>query len=305
MGSDNDSGKKDRSPNGPILATVLDLLLLLLLLLLLTTSTPPPDQGQHSEMAQEMAQLRATKTQLAHDITRLEQDTAATYASFRSPASDRTVADRTVALQAENDKLLELVEEQKGLEGLLRETKWQAEENERVAKEHNDLKTPVPPAPVVPAAPAVVSATPAVVPASSPTSYQTTISPSTPNNPLLTPSPTIVHFPCPLRDVSPAHACTLTCRDATCTRAVPTCEAYVECTHLVYSKETSDDLTGATVTLMHERKSTDGGEMEAKFRELVGKGKIGEDVRPRTYVIVSYGGSGSKMLSGWISDQVR
>ena len=54
------------------------------------------------------------------------------------------------------------------------------------------------------------------------------------------------------------------------------------------------------VTLMHEVKEEGLGGSESAFEKW--GAKLTKAEKPRTYVIISYGGSGSKMLSGWISD---
>ncbi|GMH69904.1 hypothetical protein TrST_g14122 [Triparma strigata] len=113
-------------------------------------------------------------------------------------------------------------------------------------------------------------------------------------------NPSVVDFPCPLRDDPDPTACKLECEDATCSRGVKVCETYVECTHVVYGGSKGEDLTGKFVTLKHEVVKEDLSALDNAFAKW--SSEMTKETKPRTYVIISYGGSGSKMLSGWISD---
>ena len=113
-------------------------------------------------------------------------------------------------------------------------------------------------------------------------------------------NPSVVDFPCPLRDDPDPTACKLECEDATCSRGVKVCETYVECTHVVYGGSKGEDLTGKFVTLKHEVVKEDLSALDNVFAKW--SSEMTKETKPRTYVIISYGGSGSKMLSGWISD---
>jgi len=115
-----------------------------------------------------------------------------------------------------------------------------------------------------------------------------------------TTSSNIVDFPCPLRDDPDPTACKLTCEDKTCSRGVKVCNTYVECTHVVYDGKEREDLTNKVVTLKHELVKEDLSALTTAFSRWSSVMTRAE--KPRTYVIISYGGSGSKMLSGWISD---
>ena len=115
-----------------------------------------------------------------------------------------------------------------------------------------------------------------------------------------TPSPNIVDFPCPLRDYPDPTSCKLECEDETCSRAVKVCSSFVECTHIVYDGERGEDLSSKHVALKHEVIKEDLSALTAAFSKW--SSVMTKDEKPRTYVIISYGGSGSKMLSGWISD---
>ena len=124
---------------------------------------------------------------------------------------------------------------------------------------------------------------------------------SSPDNPANSPEPNIAHFPCPLRDDPDPEKCRLECEDAGCSRAERICGNYIECSHIVYDGEQGEDLKGKFVTLMHEVKEG-GGLSGSEAAHAKWGPKFTKDEKPRTYVIISYGGSGSKMLSGWISD---
>ena len=123
---------------------------------------------------------------------------------------------------------------------------------------------------------------------------------SSADNPMLNPQLKIVHFPCPLRDDPDPAKCRLECEDADCTRAGRICSNYIECSHIVYDGNQGEDLKGKYATLMHEVVEEGLGGSTAGFEKW--GPKLTKDQKPRTYVIISYGGSGSKMLSGWISD---
>eukprot|EP00520_Triparma_pacifica_P010287 CAMPEP_0118645068 /NCGR_PEP_ID=MMETSP0785-20121206/7296_1 /TAXON_ID=91992 /ORGANISM="Bolidomonas pacifica, Strain CCMP 1866" /LENGTH=425 /DNA_ID=CAMNT_0006536911 /DNA_START=64 /DNA_END=1338 /DNA_ORIENTATION=- len=153
-----------------------------------------------------------------------------------------------------------------------------------------------------PAGPVVPNAPAPVLPPPSPKngSGQSVYYASSPDNPMLNVQPSIVHFPCPLRDDPDPEKCRLECEDAECSRAERICSNYIECTHIVYDGEHGDDLKGKFVTLMHEVKEENLGGSESAFEKW--GTKLTKAEKPRTYVIISYGGSGSKMLSGWISD---
>jgi hypothetical protein len=120
------------------------------------------------------------------------------------------------------------------------------------------------------------------------------------DNPATSAQPNIAHFPCPLRDDPDPEKCRLECEDADCSRAERICSNYIECSHVVYDGEKGEDLKGKFATLMHEVKEEGLSGSEAAHEKW--GSKFTKDEKPRTYVIISYGGSGSKMLSGWISD---
>ena len=115
-----------------------------------------------------------------------------------------------------------------------------------------------------------------------------------------------------------------------CARAVRACELYQECTHVLMpppppangemTAETSSGDNGSGglgfATLMHlpaEDGSMAGVEAAAKAgaaRAVAGTGWGGGggggftlEQKPRTYYVVSFGGSGSKMLGGWLSER--
>jgi hypothetical protein len=272
MGSDDSARPRHplTSANAPLFALVV----FSLIVLFSSTPSTSPSPSSLSSLS-DVNELLAEKSSLEISILQLEAQKNGVYSSLRS--SDDA---RAAQMREENKKLEALLEEQKRLEELLEKQK---EEQEKLAA----------------VAPATTTSS------SSSNSSHAVFTPSTPGNPLSSPSQSIVNFPCPLRDSPPDDACTLKCKDATCSRAETTCSAYVECTHIVYSKETGGDMSDATATLMHEKRAADTGEMRAAFDALVSQGKLGTSVRPRIYVIVSYGGSGSKMLSGWINDQSR
>jgi len=126
--------------------------------------------------------------------------------------------------------------------------------------------------------------------------------PSTSASVLSNPNSKVVDFSCPLRDYEEVSKCQLKCKDTSCSRAKTICSHFLECTHVVYSGEQNTDMTGQMVTLMHQVAEEGEQEFMDYLSPWIEKNTISFDIKPRTYVIISYGGSGSKMLSGWISD---
>lgn len=59
-------------------------------------------------------------------------------------------------------------------------------------------------------------------------------------------------------------------------------------------------MKGKMVMLKHEIIKEDLSILNAAFTKW--SNVMSKSIKPRTYVIISYGGSGSKMLAGWISD---
>ena len=70
----------------------------------------------------------------------------------------------------------------------------------------------------------------------------------------------------------------------------------------MYDGKEGDDLKGTFATLMHQVLQED---LKVKPDAEKWGSAMTDEEKPRTYVIISYGGSGSKMLSGWISDLPR
>ncbi len=103
----------------------------------------------------------------------------------------------------------------------------------------------------------------------------------------------MIDFPCPLRDLPPDSACTLKCPDASCNRAQEICSIYVECDGV--------EMGDGVAVLKHTPKKDDPAAYKVGLEKAISQ-KFTLTSKPRTYVIISYGGSGSKMLSGWISD---
>ena len=122
-------------------------------------------------------------------------------------------------------------------------------------------------------------------------------------------------FPCALRDFKVAKVtktCELLCKEATCARALKHCERLVECDAVVVDGQEikaghNRDLSKATVRLLRDdaaRAAADGSRQILEASKWWGSA-LKQQTKPRTYIVVSYGGCGSKMLAGWLAQLPR
>ena len=122
-------------------------------------------------------------------------------------------------------------------------------------------------------------------------------------------------FPCALRDFKVAKVtktCELLCKEATCARALKHCERLVECDAVVVDGQEikaghNRDLSKATVRLLRDdaaRAAADGSRNILEASKWWGSA-LKQQTKPRTYIVVSYGGCGSKMLAGWLAQFPR
>jgi hypothetical protein len=122
-------------------------------------------------------------------------------------------------------------------------------------------------------------------------------------------------FPCALRDFKVAKVtktCELLCKEATCARALKHCERLVECDAVVVDGQEikpghNRDLSKATVRLLRDdaaRAAADGSRSILESSKWWGSA-LKQQTKPRTYIVVSYGGCGSKMLAGWLAQLPR
>lgn len=102
-----------------------------------------------------------------------------------------------------------------------------------------------------------------------------------------------------------------------CPRALQACELYQECTHVLLpplpNEQQEQGSPQEDFALLMHAPSVDGSMAAveaAAAGETDGRPKWGRlnkgftlEARPRTYYIVSFGGSGSKMLGGWLSER--
>jgi len=121
--------------------------------------------------------------------------------------------------------------------------------------------------------------------------------------------PGLRNFPCALRNFKKAQVtttCEIDCGDASCSKAKAACAQYVECHALVVrasssSSSSSASLASASAVLKTDTsRSKDDSLVRLQQSPWWGSPALqhGRAPRPRVYVVASYGGSGSKMLSG-------
>uniref|UniRef100_A0A7S3NGV2 Sulfotransferase domain-containing protein n=1 Tax=Aureoumbra lagunensis TaxID=44058 RepID=A0A7S3NGV2_9STRA len=126
-------------------------------------------------------------------------------------------------------------------------------------------------------------------------------------------------FPCTLRDLKVARVtktCEIACREFKCERAQRLCDRLVEC-DAVLVKPSSDEIDIKDA----QKKQVDLSSVNARLVRDVAQAKTldaslqalsssrwwqsralqNQVYKPRTYVVISYGGCGSKMLAGWLS----
>jgi len=126
------------------------------------------------------------------------------------------------------------------------------------------------------------------------------------------------NFPCALRNFKKAQVtttCEIDCSDASCSKAKQACAQYVECHALVVkaprsssasASATSSSAAGRTIASASAVLKTDASRSKddslVRLQQSPWWGtpalQHGRAPRPRVYVVASYGGSGSKMLSG-------
>ena len=118
-------------------------------------------------------------------------------------------------------------------------------------------------------------------------------------------------FPCALRDLKVAkvtRTCELLCKEATCARALTHGARLVECDAVVVDGRQIQpghdrDLSRATARLLRDdqaRAAADGSRQLLEASRWWGSA-LKAQPRARTYIVVSYGGCGSKMLAGWLA----
>jgi hypothetical protein len=113
-------------------------------------------------------------------------------------------------------------------------------------------------------------------------------------------------FPCALRNFKKAQVtttCEIDCGDAECARAVKVCEGYVEC-HGIVIKGASrgENLVQASAVLKSDsERSRDNSLQLLKASSWFQSTSLTSTIKPRYYIVNSYGGCGSKMMAGWLS----
>lgn len=119
-------------------------------------------------------------------------------------------------------------------------------------------------------------------------------------------------FPCALRELRVAQVtktCEVSCRDSKCERATRLCDRLFECDAVLVSPSWTPpspdmDHSSASARLVRDpeaAKALDKSLESMRLSRWFDDGRAEE--KPRTYLVVSYGGCGSKMLAGWLSGQ--
>ena len=120
-------------------------------------------------------------------------------------------------------------------------------------------------------------------------------------------------FPCALRNFKKAQVtrtCEIDCEDDSCSKGRAVCAAYVECHALVLKGLSggggvggkSRSLAKATAVLKTDSAASRDGSLERlTASKWWGSPAMANVPRPRVYVVASYGGCGSKMMAGWLS----
>lgn len=120
-------------------------------------------------------------------------------------------------------------------------------------------------------------------------------------------------FPCALRELSVAQVtktCEVACRDSKCERATRLCQRLVECDAVLVSPDWVEpspglvDYSSSSARLVRDVEAARFADnsMDRMRRSRWWRDSVVEE-KPRTYLVVSYGGCGSKMLAGWLSAQ--
>eukprot|EP00613_Pedinella_sp_CCMP2098_P066974 CAMPEP_0171986304 /NCGR_PEP_ID=MMETSP0993-20121228/274804_1 /TAXON_ID=483369 /ORGANISM="non described non described, Strain CCMP2098" /LENGTH=580 /DNA_ID=CAMNT_0012639209 /DNA_START=8 /DNA_END=1750 /DNA_ORIENTATION=+ len=115
-------------------------------------------------------------------------------------------------------------------------------------------------------------------------------------------------FPCALRNFKKAQVtttCEIDCGDGKCSKAFETCAGYVECHALVFkgaADRSNPNLSGASAVLKTDSsRSRDNSLERVRLSAWWGTPALSTQPRPRVYIVASYGGCGSKMMAGWLS----
>jgi len=202
---------------------------------------------------------------------------------------------------------------------LEKERRWQGDERANLTRalQQRRRRRRIPPSPYQPKPFVPVATTTTPVAPSPPVA--TPSSPVTPQSspPVATRSSLtqLKDFPCALRDFKVAKVtktCELLCKEATCARALKHCERLVECDAVVVDGQEikaghNRDLSKATVRLLRDdaaRAAADSSRSILEASKWWGSA-LKQQTKPRTYIVVSYGGCGSKMLAGWLAQLPR
>lgn len=112
-------------------------------------------------------------------------------------------------------------------------------------------------------------------------------------------------FPCALRNFKKAQVtttCVIDCEDSACGHALEVCAGYVECNYVVIPAKKGEDLSRVSATLKRDPSLAMDKSMERlQVSKWWGNPALGTDTRPRIYIVASYGGCGSKMMAGFLS----
>ena len=119
-----------------------------------------------------------------------------------------------------------------------------------------------------------------------------------------------VDFPCSLRSDPSPSACRVRCSppDGGCSNAPSVCASLFECDAILYPSSVVDMSSpsgGAGLfTVLHLPQPQSPSLLPHSLVSYKSSGSYADSsvVKSRTYVVNSYGGSGSKMLAGWLSD---
>jgi hypothetical protein len=122
--------------------------------------------------------------------------------------------------------------------------------------------------------------------------------------------PGLRDFPCALRNFKKAQVtttCEIDCGDTTCSKARETCAVYVECHAMVLrggggrSGGGSSLASAVAVLKTDTSRSRDNSMQRLRQSPWWGTPALATTAKPRIYIVASYGGCGSKMMAGWLS----
>jgi len=201
------------------------------------------------------------------------------------------------------------------------ERRWQGDERANLTRalQQRRRRRRIPPSPYQPRpfVPVATTTTPVAAAPSPPVAPSSPVTPqsSPPVAARSSPLTQLKDFPCALRDFKVAKVtktCELLCKEATCARALKHCERLVECDAVVVDGQEikpghNRDLSTATVRLLRDdaaRAAADGSRRILEASKWWGSA-LKQQIKPRTYIVVSYGGCGSKMLAGWLAQLPR